>query len=432
MSPTFQALGIRNYRIYATGSVISNVGTWLQTTAQAWLVLELTGSGAALGLMVALQLAPTLLFSPFAGVLADRFPKRRLLQWAQLGMAVPSAAMSVLAVTDRIVLWEIYVLAFVFGTARAFEAPARQSFPVEMVGPEDLANAVALNSASFNVGRLVGPALAGVMIALLGSGVTATGWVIGLNALSYVAVLLSLWRLDLSALRPMHQAGSRRGAVRDGVRYVRSRPDLMLLLSGVFCIGAFGMNFQITNALMVTEEFGHGAGEYGLLGSLLAIGSLSGALLAARRKKPRLRYFVVAALAFACLQVLSGLAPVIAVYAGILPFIGLATLTAATTANATIQMTSAPEMRGRVAALYVMVFMGSVPFGSPVVGAIAEGLGPRWALVFSGLLVGGGVLLAAWRFGSVVGLGRAELRTAAADLRWKNARRAHLHGVETP
>ncbi len=394
----FSSLTIRNYRIYATGAIFSNVGTWLQITAQAWLVLELTGSGAALGLTIALQLLPSLFLSPFGGVLADRVPKRALLGWLQVAMALPTAVLGLVAVTGVVQLWHVLVIAVVFGSARALEAPARQSFVAEMVGPEHLSNAVSLNSASFNAGRLVGPAVAGVMIAALGSGVAATGWVILLNALSNGFVLLALRLMDPDRLLPAPLTGDRRGAVRAGVRYVRSRPDLVLMFSVVFFLGSFGMNFPVTSALMATDEFGRGASEFGLLGSIVAIGSLVGALLAARRESPRLRFIVGAALVFAAVQVLSAVMPTYVTYAAVLPLVGLTVLTAITTANALIQMSTTPAMRGRVASLYLMVFLGSVPLGAPVIGWLAEAFGARWALVASGVVVGLGVSASALWF----------------------------------
>lgn len=402
MRAMFAALAVPNYRIYAGGALLSNVGTWLQSTAQAWLVLQLTGSGTALGATVALQLLPFLLLSPVAGLLADRFAKRKLMVWMQFAMAVPSAVLGVLAIAGVAEPWHVYILAFLFGTGRALEAPARQSFISEIVEPEHLSNAVSLNSASFNSGRLVGPGLAGLLIALLGSGVTATGWVILANALSYGFVVISLVLMDSSKLRPAPISPRGKGQIRDGVRYVRSRPDLVLLFSCVLVLGVFGMNFQVTSALMATETFGKGAGEFGVLGSVLAIGSLAGALLAAGRKRPRLRFVVGAGLVFAMAQIASGLMPTYISYAAVLPLVGLAVLTTITTANALIQMTSAPAMRGRVVSLYLMVFIGSGPLGNPLIGAIGEHMGPRWALVISGLAAGIGV--------SAAGLAYARMR----------------------
>lgn len=431
MSPTFHALSVRNYRVYALGGFVSNVGTWMQNTAQAWLVLELTGSGTALGITVALQLLPTLLLSPVGGVLADRFPKRTVLRVMQIVMAVPAAILGVLAVTGVVQTWHVYVLALAFGVGRALEAPARQSFVAEMVGRHELGNAVALNSASFNAGRLVGPGVAGLLIAGMGAGVVGTGWVILINAVSYAAAYVSLHMLDEARLRPTPPMARRRGAVRESIGYVRSRPDLVLVMACVFFLGGFGMNFQITSALMATEEFGRGAQEFGILGSVLAVGSLAGALLAARRPLPRLRFVVLAGLAFAGLQITSGLMPTFLIYAAILPFVGLSLLTAATTANAMIQMTCAPAMRGRVASLYLMVFIGSVPFGAPLVGWVGEAYGAPAALVSSGLAAGLGMLAATGWYVHRTGLRGAELRQAATDLRWGHERRAKLHGLQT-
>ena len=404
MSPTFRSLSNRNYRIYAGGAVVSNVGTWMQRVAQDWLVLQLTSSGTALGITTGLQFLPALLLSPFAGVVADRFPKRTVLRFTQAAMAVPSAILGILAVTGQAQAWHVYAMAFVFGIGTAFDAPARQSFVVEMVGRDDLANAVGLNSASFNSARLVGPAVAGVLIAALGGGVQATGWVILLNAVSYLAVLVSLQRLDPTQLHPSPAARRGPGAVREGARYVRSRPDLVLILTVVFFTGTFGLNFQMTSALMATEVFGKGAGEYGLLGSIMAIGSLGGALLAARREQPRVSLVVGAALLFSAVEVLAGVMPTYTTYAIVLPFLGLTALTMITTANATIQMTSSPEMRGRVSALYLMVFMGGTPLGSPLIGWVGETFGARWTLVGGGIATALGVLLAvglAVRAGSI-------------------------------
>ncbi|MCW2748560.1 MAG: transporter [Nocardioidaceae bacterium] len=386
MSPTFHALRIRNYRIYAAGALVSNVGTWMQRVAQDWLVLDLTHSGTAVGITTGLQLAPALLLSPAAGLVADRFPKRSILRVTQLAMALPALLLGVLAITGVVEAWHVYVLAFVFGIGTVFDAPTRQSFVVEMVGRDDLANAVGLNSASFNTARMIGPALAGLMIAALGSGVRATGWVIAVNAISYVAVFISLQRLDGSLLHPSPAVSRGRGGVRAGVAYVRSRPDLVLLLCTVFFMGTFGMNFQLTSVLMATEVFDKGAGAYGILGSIMAIGSLAGSLIAARRQKPRLRVVVASGLAFSVLEVTSGLMPNYLTFALVLPFLGLAALTTITSANAMIQMTTTSQMRGRVAALYLMVFMGGTPVGAPFIGWIGEAFGARWTLIVGGAI----------------------------------------------
>ncbi|CAN5538886.1 MFS transporter [soil metagenome] len=395
MSPTFRALQVRNYRVYAGGAFLSNVGTWMQRVAQDWLVLQLTdNSGTALGITTGLQFLPMLLLSPLAGVVADRFPKRKVLVATQLMMAIPAVALGVLAVTGTVTVWQVFVLAFLFGVGHAFDAPARQSFVIEMVGSDDLANAVGLNSASFNSARVIGPAVGGFLIAALGSGVTATGWAILLNAVSYLAVLTSLRLLDTSRLHPATPAPRGGGAVREGLRYVRRRPDLMLLLATVFFVGTFGMNFQMTTALIATEVFHKGAGEFGLLGSIMAVGSVVGSLLAARRNNPRLRLVVGAALIFAVVEIALGLMPTYLTFALFLPIVGLCALTMITSANATIQLTVAPEMRGRVAALYLMIFLGGTPAGAPVIGWVGEEFGARWTLLGGGLVTLVGTLVA--------------------------------------
>jgi len=393
VSPTFSALHIRNYRIYAAGAVISNTGTWMQRVAQDWLVLLLSaGSGTALGITTGLQFLPALLLSPLAGVVADRYPKQRVLLCTQVAMVVPAAVLGVLAITGLATTEWVYALALLLGVGSAFDAPARQSFVVEMVGPEDLANAVGLNSASFNAARVVGPALAGVLIAAGGSDVTATGWVILANALSYLAVVWSLTRLRIADLQPATPMERGRGAVREGVRYVRSRPDLMLILAVVFFAGTFGLNFQMTSALMATEEYGKGASEYGLLGSVMAVGSLAGALLAARRSKPSLRLVVGAGIAFALVEIAAGFMPTYFWFALWVPLVGLTALTMITAANATMQLSVDPQMRGRVAALYLMIFMGGTPLGSPFIGWLGEMFGAPWTLIGGGLITLVGVL----------------------------------------
>ena len=424
MNQTFRSLRVRNYRIYAIGSLISNVGTWMQLTAQAWLVLVLTGSGVVLGITVALQLLPTLLLSPLGGVLADRFAKRTVLRVTQVAMAVPAGVLGLLAITGLVQSWHVFVLAVVFGIGRALEAPARLSFVPEMVGRDDLGNAVALNSASFNAGRLIGPGVAGMLIALLGGGVGGTGWVILANAISYGAAFAALTVLDPDQLTPTAVTSTGRGAIREGIRYVRSRPDLVLVMWCGFFLGGFGMNFQITSALMATDEFRKGASEYGALGSVLAIGSLVGSLLAARRASPRLCAIVLSGLAFAVVQIASGLMPTYYTYMAVLPLVGITLLTTATTANAHIQLTSSPAMRGRVAALYLMVFIGSVPFVAPAIGWIGEEFGARAALVSTGAIAGLGIATTTVWYVRRTGRWADRVRRPPRTRRWNRARRA--------
>jgi MFS family permease len=398
MRSTFAALRVRNYRLFSGGSLISNVGTWMQRVAQDWLVLALTGSAGALGITTGLQFLPLLLFSPIAGVIADRYPKRQVLAVTQFALAASAGVLGLLAITGWVTVWHVYVLAFVFGSATAFDTPARQAFVNEMVGPDQLANAVGLNSASFNLGRVIGPAVAGLLIAWLGSGVMATGWVILLNAASYLAVIVSLTRMADDELTPPTPVPRARGQLRDGLRYVQSRPDIMLVMAVVFCAGTFGLNFQMTTALMATEVYGKGAGEYGILGSVLAVGSLAGSLLAARRARTRQRLVIVAAIAFGASEMVAGTMPTYLTFALLLPLCGFTALTMITAANAFVQMSVAPQMRGRVMALYMAIFMGGTPAGAPALGWVAEHFGARWTMVGGGALTILGTMIATAAF----------------------------------
>jgi MFS family permease len=422
LSPTFRALRIHNYRLYAVGGVVSNTGTWMQRVAQDWLVLQLHhGSAAdastALGLTTGLQFLPILLFSPYAGLVADRMSKRRLLQATQAAMGVASIALAVLALTDVVTTPMVFAIAFLFGVASAFDVPARQSFVSEMVGPDDLTNAVGLNSASFNLARVIGPALSGVMIAALGAGVRATGVVILFNGISYLAVIGALQAMRPHELTPAARAPRGKGMIRDGVRYVRGRPDLMLIMVAAFFAGTFGMNFQMTSALMATQVFHKGPSEYGLLGTTLAVGSLTGALLGARREgRPRQRLVVLAGLAFGTVEVALGLMPSYLTFALLTPVLGLCLLTMLNAANTTVQLSVTPQMRGRVMALYMMVVMGGTPLGAPVVGWVGATFGARWTLLGGGAMTVLGVLLAVLVFRGGRGPSRSgRVSTADAD-----------------
>jgi len=395
VSPTFRALRNPNYRLYVAGSVVSNTGTWMQRVAQDWLVLSLPGTGGTeLGITTGLQFLPVLMLSPYAGVVADRFSKRAMLQLTQLGMAFSSLLLGAIAVSGHAEVWMVYALAFIFGIASAFDGPARQSFVSEMVGPDDLTNAVGLNSASFNTARLVGPGLAGILIGLLGGGVIASGWVILLNGISYFAVIAQLRRMDARLLHSPELRGGSPGTLLEGMRYVRSQPKMLMILVLVFFAGTFGMNFQVTSALMATQVFGKGAGEFGILGSCLAVGSLAGALLAARRPRIRIRLLFVAAIGFGVAEIVAGLLPSYVTFALFAPVIGFSTITLLNSSNATMQITSDPALRGRVMALYMTVVMGGTPLGSPLIGWIGEHLGARWTLIIGGLLVLVGVAVA--------------------------------------
>ncbi len=367
----------------------------MQRVAQDWLVLQLTsGSGSALGITTGLQFLPVLLLSPYAGVVADRFPKRRLLQVTQAVMASASLLLGIITVTGVVEVWHVYVLAFVFGIGSAFDAPARQSFVPEMVERDEVTNAVGLNSAAFNLARILGPGLAGLMIGAMGGGARATGWVILINAVSYAAVITQLQRMDTGLLHTPEPVARAPGMLLDGVRYVRSQPKMLMVLVLVFFAGTFGMNFQITSALMATEVFDKGASEFGLLGSFMAIGSLAGALMAARRSTIRVRLLIVAALGFGAAEITAGLMPSYVLFAAICPVIGFCTLTLLNSANATMQLESDPAYRGRVMALYMTIVMGGTPIGSPVIGWVGETYGARWTLIMGGVLVIVGAALA--------------------------------------
>ena len=396
MSPTFRALAHRNYRLYWSGGLVSNIGTWMQRVAQDWLVLLLSdNSGVALGITTGLQFLPILLLSPYAGAVADRLPKRRLLQLAQVMMAGPAILLGVLAITGLAQAWHVYVIALLFGMATAFEAPVRQAFVGELVGAEDLSSAVGLNSASFNAGRIIGPGVAGLTIAALGSGVQATGVVILVNALSYGAVLVALLRMQDADIEAAAAGERRRGMVREGLSYVLGRADLMLVVGVMAFVGTFGLNFQLTSALMATHVYDKGAGEYGVLGSTMALGSIAGALLTARRGSPKLRMVVGAAVAFGIAEIAIALMPTYLTFVMLTPLIGITAMTTITTANTFVQTTVPGVLRGRVMALYLMVFMGGTPFGAPLIGWVGETFGARWSLIAGGLVSIAGTLLCA-------------------------------------
>ncbi|GAA1505375.1 hypothetical protein GCM10009788_06220 [Nocardioides humi] len=367
----------------------------MQRVAQDWLVLTIPGNGgAALGITTGLQFLPVLLLSPYAGVVADRIPKRVLLQITQAVMALASLALGVVAALGVAQTWHVYLIAFVFGIGAAFDAPARQAFVSEMVGADDVANAVSLNSAAFNTARLVGPGLAGLLIALGGGGMRATGWVILANALSYLAVIAQLRRMDEAALHSPRPAGRTPGMLREGIVYLRSQPKMLMILVLVFFVGTFGMNFQITSALMATEVFGKGAREYGVLGSVLAIGSLAGALAAAGRVRVRVRLLMGAAVAFGVLEMAAGLAPSYVAFVLLCPLLGFSTITVLNSCNALLQIESDPALRGRVMAIYMTIVMGGTPLGAPLIGWVGEQFGARWTLIIGGALVLAGVALA--------------------------------------
>ncbi|RFB78209.1 MFS transporter [Methylovirgula sp. 4M-Z18] len=375
-SGTFRAFSNRNYRIWQAGAAVSNIGTWMQRTAQDWIVLtELSHHNAtAVGIVMGLQFGPQLVLLPFTGFAADRCNRRTLLFVTQSVMGLLALGLSVLTLTGLVQLWHVYVFALLLGCAAAFDAPVRQTFVGDLVEKADLANAVALNSTSFNAARMIGPAIAGALIAAVGS-----GWVFLINAASYVAVLTSIAALRID--RPA-AVGAKRERVRlaDGFRYIRQRPDLMHVLLMMFLIGTFGINFPIFISTMAVGVFHVGAGQFGALTSMMAAGSVTGALLAARRERPRIRLLFVAVAIFGATCALAALMPDYWLFAASLVPIGIAAQTFTTSTNGWIQLTTEASMRGRVMAIFLALALGGTPIGAPIVGWVADTFGPRWGL----------------------------------------------------
>lgn len=373
----FRSLRGFNYRLWFAGAFVSNVGTWVQRTAQDWLVLtHLTHHDAsAVGVVMALQFGPQLLLLPWTGSAADRLNQRKLLIATQTTMGVLALALGALTVAGIVRLWQVYVFAFLFGSAAAFDAPVRQTFVAELVGDEDLHNAVALNSTSFNAARMIGPAVSGVVIAAIG-----TGWAFLINGASFAAVLVSLAFLRTAELRPNARASRGRGSFVEGFRYVWGRPDLKAILVMLFLIGTFGLNFPIFVSTMAVSVFHTDARGYGLLSSIMAIGMMFCALVGAGRGEPRFRLLLVGATTFGLGCTLAAIAPGYWFFAGALVVIGAAALTLTNTTNSLMQLSTEPAMRGRVMALRVGIALGGTPIGAPIVGWVAGHYGPRWAL----------------------------------------------------
>ncbi len=374
---TFRSLRGFNYRLWAAGALISNVGTWMQRTAQGWLVLtELTHKdAAALGLVTALQYAPQLLLLPWTGFAADHFDRRKLLIGTQVASGALAFALGLLTIAGVVQLWHVGAFAFLLGCVSAFDAPARQTFVSELVGEADLSNAVALNSTSFNAGRMIGPAVAGLCIAAAGS-----GWAFLINGLSFVAVVGSLSLLRVGDLHAPLRAPRSRGSLTEGFRYVARREDLKAMLLMLFLIGTFGLNFSIFIATMSVTVFHADAGRYGLLTSTMAVGTIAGALLGARREKPSFVLLPLGAAVFGVGCALAAVMPNIWLFGAVLVIIGVSALTFSNSTNSLMQLSTDPAMRGRVMAIRLAVAMGGTPIGAPLVGWVADRFGPRWAL----------------------------------------------------
>lgn len=362
--------------------MVSNIGTWVQRVAQDWLVLQLTHSGTALGIVTALQFLPVLLFSLHGGALADRVDKRIVLMITNIGGGLSALTLGLLVMTHHVQIWHVYALAISLGLFGAIDSPVRQSFAVEMVGPDDLPNAVSLNSANFNGARLVGPALSGLMINAFGTGPSFI-----LNGISFLGVIFALTAIRSEELYRKPKSRETDQSVRVGLRYVRARPELLAAILIVGTMSLCGLNFQISMALMAKNEFGRGAGAFGLLGSALAIGSLSGAVLSARLgRKPQLKYVISGALAFGIFTFLSALMPNYQTFALVLPLCGFFAIMTIVAASSFIQASATPELHGRVVGIYMLVYVGGTPIGSPFIGWIGQVAGPRWSL-----FIGGGV-----------------------------------------
>jgi MFS family permease len=374
---TFRSLKTFNFRLWTLGGLVSNIGTWMQRVAQDWLVLtRLTHHDAsALGIVMGLQFAPQLLFLPWTGSAADRLNQRKLLMLTQATMGVLALCLGVLTITGVVRLWHVYVFAFLSGSVAALDAPVRQTFVAEMVGDEDLSNAVALNSTSFNTAQMIGPAVAGLLIASVG-----LGWAFLLNGLSFAAVLISMSFFRLSELRTSARAHRTTSGFREGLRYVWSKPDLRAILIMLFLIGTFGLNFPIFISTMAVTVFHSNARGFGLLSSIMAMGTLSGALFAASRQRAKFSSLLAGAAVFGLGCTLAALAPTYLAFGAALMLIGAAGVIFTNATNSIMQLSTEPAMRGRVMALRIAIALGGTPIGAPIVGWVANHFGPRWSL----------------------------------------------------
>ncbi len=377
---SFDSLEVPNYRRYFAGQLISLSGTWMQTVAAIWLILTLTDSGVAVGLTTALQFLPMLLIGAWGGLLADRIPKRRLLMTTQALMAIPAVGLFVVTATGVVTPWMVYLAVFAMGAVNAVDNPTRQSFVYEMVGPDRVVNAVSLNSVIVQMARILGPALAGVLIALFGVVLC-----FALNALTFVAMIAALWGMDPRRLHTEPVAPRAPGAIRAALRYVARTPELAVPLALMALVGTLGFNFQVVLPLLAKFSFGGGATTYAAMVSAMAVGSIAGALATGARGRTGPRLIAGGALAFGVLGLLAASMPVLALEIPMLALLGAAAVIFAATINSTLQLAVAPEMRGRVMALYSVVFLGSTPIGGPLTGWLAETYDPRLALLLAGL-----------------------------------------------
>ncbi len=382
---TFASLRVPNYRTYVAGQAVSLTGTWMQMAAQAWLVLTISHSAGALGVIVALQTLPVLLLGPYGGVVADRVDKRRMMIALQAAMGVQAAVLAALTLSGSVQLWQIGLLALLLGLNNAFESPARQAFMLEMVGPENLRNAVSLNSVLVNVARTIGPAAAGLLIAAAGE-----GWCFLLNAVSFTAVIASLLCLDTTQINPSPASGREPGQLREGLRYVRSTPELAVPLVMMALVGALAYEFQVTLPVMAERALHAGASGYGFMTAAMGVGAVIGGLLVAARGRTGVPMLVAACVAFGVVLALAAAAPTLEAELFALALAGGASIAFMSSGNSTLQLTAAPNMRGRVMALWFVAFQGSTPIGGPIVGWVIE-----WAGARAGLGIGALTCLAA-------------------------------------
>lgn len=377
---SFDSLSVPNYRRYFGGQIVSLSGNWMQMVAEIWLILSLTGSGVMVGMTTALQFLPILLFGAWGGLLADRFDKRRLLIVTQAVMALPALALFAIVMVGSVEPWMVLALVFFRGSVNAIDNPTRQSFAIEMVGPDRVVNAVSLNSVLIHSARLVGPALAAIAIAIVG-----VGPCFALNALTFVAMIFALWRMNPAELEVPPPAVRERGAVRAGLRYVRDTPALMVPLALMALVGTFGLNFQVILPLLARFSFDGGATTYAALVAAMGVGSVIGALLTGAHGRTDARLIAGSALAFGLLALLAALMPSVALEVPVLALLGAAAVTFAAAINSLLQLAVEPQMRGRVMALYSIVFLGSTAIGGPLAGWLAEAYDPRVALLLAAI-----------------------------------------------
>jgi MFS family permease len=378
---TLRSFKHRNFKILFSANFLSNIGTWAQGVAQAWLILELTDSGTYLGIVTSLQFAPILFFSISGGKIADKFNKRKVLMLTNLTAGISALSVATLVLTENIKIWHVMFFAFMLGMGNAIDAPVRQSFNVEVVGKQDLPNAVGLNSTNFNIGRLIGPGLSGLLIAAYGTGVSFL-----LNGISYLVVIIALINIRENELF-IEEKKSSSTKIREAMAYVAARPDILAVMITVFFATSFGLNFNIFNTMMATQVFDKGAAEYGALGSILAVGSLTGAIISARLEKKRgPRFVMIGSMIFSAVLIISAFAPNYMIYSILLPIIGCVALLTFIGANTMVQLRTDSQIRGRVMGIYLTVFLGGTPIVSPFIGIMTQEVGTRPTVAICGLI----------------------------------------------